>query len=197
MLLAHCAKNWSLYNSLAWTPTFFAEAYHFDATESAFFSVLPSALGVIGGLGAGVAADYLLAKGDDGFVETRTNIRKGFQALAFLGPAAAMGALAHGIPEEPWLAQLFLMVSVGLQAANVAGFEAGTQEKAGEKWAGLLYSMTSLPAVMVGTTGVYLTGRILDATGQDWSLVFGLNAAINVLGAFAFVNLYDSKREFD
>ena len=82
-------------------------------------------------------------------------------------------------------------------AFNAAGYLAANQEKAGEKWAGLLYSVTSLPAVMVGTFGVYVTGQILDMTHQDWSAVFALNAAINLLGATAFVALYDSKREFD
>lgn len=83
------------------------------------------------------------------------------------------------------------------RAFNAAGFEAGNQEKAGPKWSGLLYSVTSLPAVIVGTTGVYATGRILDATNQDWTLVFSLNAGMNVLGAIAFLALFDSKREFD
>ncbi|GKY92424.1 hypothetical protein MPSEU_000213000 [Mayamaea pseudoterrestris] len=200
MLLAHSAKNWGLYNSLAWTPTFFAESYHLDAHDSALFSVLPSILGAVGGVAAGTAADYFLGRASTDEIclaARRTNLRKIFQAIAFLGPALALGALACNIPEEPGLAQAFLMVSVGLQAGNVAGFEAGTQEKAGEKWAGLLYSLTSLPAVIVGTTGVYVTGRILDATGQDWSMVFALNACINVVGAIAFTILYDSKREFD
>jgi ACS family sodium-dependent inorganic phosphate cotransporter len=195
MLLAHCAKNWGLYTSLAWTPTFFAEQYHLDAKESALFSVLPSVVGAIGGIVAGTLVDSLISE-DDG-VGSRTRLRKIFQCIAFLGPALALGTLALSIPEEPWLAQVFLVISIGLQSFNTAGFEAGTQEKAGQRWAGLLYSWTSLPAVVVGTSGVYVAGRILDATGQDWSMVFGLNAIVNVIGALAFVSLYDAKREFD
>ena len=44
---------------------------------------------------------------------------------------------------------------------------------------------------------VYCVGQVLDATGQDWGLVFGINALVNVLGATAFIALYNSKREFD
>jgi len=62
---------------------------------------------------------------------------------------------------------------------------------------GLLYSVTTLPGVIFGSVGVYLTGRILDSTHQDWSYVFSLNAAIDVLGAAAFVALYNSKKEFE
>jgi MFS transporter, ACS family, solute carrier family 17 (sodium-dependent inorganic phosphate cotransporter), other len=89
------------------------------------------------------------------------------------------------------------MATTGLQAFNAAGYLSANQEKAGERWSGLLYSITSLPAVMVGTAGVYLTGQILDYTHQDWSVVFALNAAIFLLGSTSFVALYDSKREFD
>lgn len=194
MVLAHCAKNWGLYTSLAWTPTFFAEQYHLDARESALLSVLPSILGAIGGVVAGTIADSMVK---EDCPENQTSLRKWFQSIAFVGPAVALGTLASNIPEEPWLAQVFLMISIGLQSFNTAGFEAGPQEKAGKKWAGLLYSWTSLPAVVVGTTGVYVTGRVLDATEQDWSYVFGMNAVVNVLGAAAFVSLYDAKREFD
>lgn len=126
-----------------------------------------------------------------------TNIRKVFQGIALYGPAVALGALSLEIPEDPIVAQSFLMAAVGLQAFTAAGFEAGNQEKAGPRWAGLLYSVTSLPAVIFGTTGVYCVGQILDNTGQDWSLVFGLNAFVNILGATAFVAMYNSKREFD
>lgn len=48
----------------------------------------------------------------------------------------------------------------------------------------------------VGTLGVWVTGQILDSTHQDWSYVFGVTAGINILGATAFVLLFDSKREF-
>ena len=89
------------------------------------------------------------------------------------------------------------MGTVGLQAFNAAGYSSSVQEKAGGKWAGLLYSVTSLPGVVLGSIGVYVTGQILDNTNQDWSYVFALNSFVDVIGATAFVALYDSKREFD
>lgn len=49
----------------------------------------------------------------------------------------------------------------------------------------------------VGTFGVWLTGRVLDVTNQDWGYVFSGIAGINILGAVAFILLFDSKREFD
>ena len=151
---------------------------------------------------AGNLADTVLRRQQEengGVIDEKnlTNIRKAFQGIALYGPAVALGALSWNIPEDPVVAQTFLMAAVGFQAFTAAGFEAGNQEKAGPKWAGLLYSVTSLPAVIFGTTGVYCVGQVLDATGQDWSLVWGINAIVNVLGATAFIALYDSRREFD
>jgi ACS family sodium-dependent inorganic phosphate cotransporter len=108
-----------------------------------------------------------------------------------------LATLSSHIPEQPWVAQSLLMGTVGLQAFNAAGYVVANQEKAGQKWTGLLYSITSLPGVMFGSFGVYVTGKILDYTQQDWSIIFGLNSVVNVVGASAFVLFYNSKREFE
>lgn len=205
IMAAHAASNWGLYNNLAWTPTFYAEQYGLNVRDSAFLSLTPSVAGAIGGLFAGNMADFVIkrqwfnaAKNTNSTTNyDTTNIRKIFQAVALLGPTLCLSLLSSHIPESPSTAQLLLTCTVGLQAFNAAGYGPATQEKAGERWTGLLYSITSLPGVLIGTGGVYLTGQILDATQNDWGLVFGLNAAINVLGALAFLSLYDSKREFE
>jgi ACS family sodium-dependent inorganic phosphate cotransporter len=205
MTLAHAGKNWLLYNLLAWTPTFYSEQYGLNVKESALFSVLPSVCGMIGGLTAGNLADYVLVKleedktdgkSDD---EKRTQVRKLIQGTALLGPAACLTLLSD-LPENAATAQLLLGGAVGLQSFDVAGFGAATQDKAGKRWAGLLYSLTSLPGVLIGSVSVSVTGQILDAmsdTDGGWSTVFQLNAAICVAGALCFLLLYDSKREFE
>ena len=204
MMLAHAAKNWELYNLLAWTPTFFSEQYGLNTKESAIYSIGPSLCGMLGGLTAGNLADFLLVKlsEENGSVttETRTNVRKLFQSVALFGPATSLYLLSN-LPEQAATAQLLLGGAVGLQAMDAAGFGAATQEKAGEKWAGLLYSLTSLPGVMIGSLSVSTTGRILDMMssekGSGWTAVFQLNSMVCVAGAFCFLLLYDSKKEFD
>jgi hypothetical protein len=129
--------------------------------------------------------------------EEKTKIRNIFQSLGLLGPAAVMASMAWHIPDEAWLAQAGLAGVFGLQSFNAGGFEAASQEKAGPRWAGFLYSMTTLPGVLVGTFGVWVTGVLLDATNQDWGIIFAINALVNVLGAVAFVSLYESKKEFE
>mmetsp|Transcript_28366 Transcript_28366/g.48248 ORF Transcript_28366/g.48248 Transcript_28366/m.48248 type:complete len:578 (-) Transcript_28366:11-1744(-) len=206
MMLAHGAKNFELYNLLAWTPTFFNQQYGLNTKESALFSIGPSICGMIGGLTAGNLADFMLVKlssGDgnnDITTETRTNVRKIFQSVALFGPATCLFLLSS-LPEKATTAQILLGGAVGLQAMDAAGFGAATQEKAGERWAGLLYSLTSLPGVMIGSISVSVTGQILDMMsseeGSGWTTVFQLNSMVCVVGAFCFLFLYDSKKEFD
>jgi len=195
MAIAHAANNFGLYINLSWTPTFYAEQYGLSIKESALLSILPSVAGAFGGLLAGNAADYVIERSGGGLDE-RTAVRKAFQAIALLGPAFSLFTLANDMPSSPFTAQLLLTGAIGMQAFNCAGYGAATQEKA-SKWTGLLYSVTSLPGVIFGSIGVALTGDILDKTGQDWSSVFSLVALVDVVGALAFVVLYNSKREFD
>lgn len=197
MFLAHAANNWGLYNNLSWTPTFYSEQYGLNVKESALLLIVPSIAGALGGLSAGSIADKVIQNLEDPTNEAITNVRKVFQGIALFGPSLCLGTLANKMPEDPAFAQVLLAVAVGLQSFNAAGYGAANQEKAGEKWTGLLYGITSLPSVMVGTAAVYLTGRILDLSDQNWNVVFGLNSIVYFLGAAAFVALYDSKKEFD
>ena len=184
-----------------------------NVRESASFSVLPSVCGMVGGLAAGNAADYALFKlagdgadgdggdrDDDDVAEKRTRVRKLFQSIALLGPAACLHALSD-LPPDAGAAQVLLGGAAGLQAFDAAGFGAAAQEKSGKKWAGLLYSVTSLPGVVLGSVSVSATGRLLDgmadAEGSGWTAVYQLNAAVCVVGALAFLLLYDAKKEFD
>jgi len=197
MFLAHAANNWGLYNNLSWTPTFYSEQYGLNVKESAFLLIVPSMAGALGGITSGKIADSIIQNMKDVDDDLITRVRRLFQGLALLGPAVCLSILASKIPEEPWVAQILFAAAVGMQSFNAAGYGAANQEKAGAQWTGLLYSVTSLPSVMVGTFGVYLTGKILDETHQNWSYVFGLNAFIYMLGGLAFVLLYDARKEFD
>ena len=131
-------------------------------------------------------------------IRKRTQVRKLFQSIALLGPATCLYLLSS-LPDAA-TAQLLLGGAVGLQAFDAAGFGAATQEKSGERWAGLLYSLTSLPGVLVGSVSVSITGKLLDAMETNeagWMAVYQLNAVVCVAGAVCFLLLYDSKKEFE
>jgi ACS family sodium-dependent inorganic phosphate cotransporter len=197
MMLTGSSTNWVLYNTLAWSPIFYSEQYGIGIRDSAWMSVLPSVSGTLGGFFAGYSADAAIRKlkpNDDNGI---ANVRKLFQCISQYGPAVAYGFLTMHLPGSPWGAQAFLMLALTLLPFSAAGNESAVQEKAGKRWVGLLYSVISLPAVMFGTLGVYVTGVVLDMSGQNWSYAFGLNAIVMLLGATAFLTMYDSRREFE
>jgi MFS transporter, ACS family, solute carrier family 17 (sodium-dependent inorganic phosphate cotransporter), other len=132
--LAHAANNVGMYINLAWAPTFYAEQYSMNVRDSACFAVLPCIAGVVGGLVSGGLADMIIQSLEDRTVEAVTNVRKVFQGIALFGPALCLAVLAWHIPEQPLVAQFLLTGMVGLQAFHAAGFGAGIQDKAGEKW---------------------------------------------------------------
>ncbi|GFH53779.1 hypothetical protein CTEN210_10255 [Chaetoceros tenuissimus] len=198
VIIAHAANNWGLYTFLSWTPTFYTQQYGLNVKESAFLSILPSIAGAVSGLSAGFAADKIIERFvEDDNIDKRTLVRKAFQGLALIGPAACLFTLSSNIPENPATAQFLLTGAVGLQAFNSAGYGSAPQEKAGDQWSGLLYSITTLPGVVFGSAGVYIAGQILDATDKNWAGVFGLNACVDLIGGLAFIALYNSKREFE
>ena len=200
VVIAQAANNWGMYISVAWTPTFYAEQYGMNVKDSAFLSVGPTVAGILCGVLAGIAADTWIRNTNsitNNIPNATTRIRKTFQGVGLYGSAICLAALANHVPEEPWLAQALLVGVVGLQAFNTGGYAPGPQEKAGPKWSGLLYSLTSLPGILLGSLGVYTTGQILDTTGQDWGVVFTVNAIVNVIGATGFMLLYNSDKEFE
>jgi len=166
MAFAHAANNWGLYTFLSSTPTFYSEQYGLNIRDSALLSIVPSVAGAVCGLLAGYTADQIILK-SNGNDDRKTLVRKIFQGVALFGAATCLLTLAHHIPEQPLTAEALLTGTVGLQVFNSAGHGAAGQEKAGEKWTGLLYSVTSLPGVLFGSFGVYLTGQILDMAKQN------------------------------
>jgi MFS transporter, ACS family, solute carrier family 17 (sodium-dependent inorganic phosphate cotransporter), other len=134
IILAHMSNHWGLYINLAWAPTFYAEQYGMNVRDSAFLAVLPCIAGVVGGLISGGIADNILQSLEDRTDEAVTNVRKTFQGIALFGPAICLSVLAWHVPDQPLVAQTLLTGMVGLQAFNAAGYGAGIQDKAGEKW---------------------------------------------------------------
>lgn len=241
-----------MYNALSWTPTFYSERYGLDTSSSAFYSVAPSVAAATFGLIAGTFADRALGRWNDNDGDTgvkddniindggsnitvvessningrnrrRTNVRRIFQSISLVGPALCLLSLSILDPSDPDVARALLTIAAGLLAFNAAGYGSAPQEKAGPRWSGLLYGVTSLPGVAFGSLGVYVTGRILDASSKsstvplmssvsssfdgdnaiktaasgDWGTVWGLVAVVYTVGALAFVAFYDSEREFD
>lgn len=189
--VAHAVQNFGLYINLAWLPSYFSQKYHLGVTDSSLSSVLPWIVAAVVGSGSGYAADLLLRKGVD-----KTFIRKVAQTFALVIPALTLLDLSIATDLTSSDAIGYFTVACASAASCVAGFGSSVQDVCkNPKLVSTLYGITSAPAVLFGSLGVYLTGVILDST-QSWELVFRGTACIYFLGAAYYASQYEAKKLF-
>lgn len=129
---------------------------------------------------AGIAADYLLARG-----WPIKRVRRVLQTVGMLGPAACMVAAASPLTEgDPAAASAWITLGLGLNALTLAGVSVSHLDIA-PKHAGVVFAAGNTSATIAGLLAVPLTGVVLQATGS-WPLVFGITAAHYVAGAALF-----------
>lgn len=189
--IAHAVQNFGLYINLAWLPSYFSQKYHLGVTDSSLSSVLPWIVAAVVGSGSGYAADQFLQKGVD-----KTLIRKIAQTFALVVPAITLLQLSVAKDLTSTDAIGYFTVACASASSCVAGFGSSVQDVCkNPKLVSTLYGVTSAPAVLFGSLGVYLTGVVLDNT-QSWELVFRGTAFIYFLGAAYYATQYEAKKLF-
>jgi MFS family permease len=190
--IAHSVQNFGLYINLAWLPTFFNERFGLSVEASSLSSVLPWVAGALMGPITGYAADRAMTQGVD-----RTLIRRVAQTFSLIVPAATLVTLSTSEDISSEKCILFFVLAVASAACCVAGFGSSVQDLCkSPKYVSVVYGITSAPAVLFGSLGVYLTGVVLDQT-KSWSLVFQGTALIYVVGAIFYAMNYEARKIFD
>lgn len=190
--VAHAVQNFGLYINLAWLPTYFYQSYGLSVDDSSFASVGPwvgaAALGVI----SGSLADVAMKKG-----VSKTSIRRSAQFISLMVPACALYSLSINDKLTVFDASLYLITVCSFAAVSVAGFGSSIQDLCrSPKLVSVVYAITSVPAVLVGSLGVYGTGLVLDHY-HNWNIIFQGMAAINCFGALFYASRYEAVKRFD
>lgn len=86
-----------------------------------------------------------------------------------------------------------MRVCVPLQAG---GFASNHQDIS-TQYASILFGITNASASVAGSVTVYLVGVVLDATGQNWALVFKGVAVTCLASAALYVSCASSEPQFD
>lgn len=186
MTFVHAAYNMGFFTLQAWIPMYLKPLFgDFAGIASAFPWFLSAAVG----FSAGLSADYLMkVKG-----WSNLNTRRFFLGFSSLIPAACL--LTLSFTSSPLLAFVLLMVAAGTQATFVAGYHAYVQDVASAQ-AGQLIGFTNtwgIFSVMAATVGV---GYILDKTGNNFSIVFMVTAAVYVALFVVGATLLSGKQLF-
>lgn len=190
--VAHGVQNFGLYINLAWLPTFFNQEYGLNVDESSFFSVGPWIGGAIVSSLAGFLADKLESMQVD-----RTLIRRSAQSISLIIPALVLLLLSNTSDLTANAAVSYFIVATASAAACVAGFGSSIQDICKTpRLTAILYGFTSVPAVLLGSFGVFITGVLVDAF-HDWKIIFTGVATVYCLGAIFYSLNYKAEKLFD
>ena len=188
--VAQFAQSWGGYGLLSWLPTYFEEALGVPMADLAAFTVLPYFIQGVVGVGSGLWADALIREGKCSV----KFVRRVFQTVGMVGPAACLlaaaalggGATGGGVAEaDVFAAAAAVDVGLALSALTLAGVSVSHLDVA-PRHAGLVFATGNTCATAAGIVAVPASGFILEATGQNWSAVFGVIAALYVAGAVAW-----------
>ncbi|KAK9831670.1 hypothetical protein WJX74_005307 [Apatococcus lobatus] len=189
IVAANFVNHWSYFILLNWMPSYFVRALGLDLRASSFLSFLPWIVLAVGSTLAGMLADRLVSGG-----WSRTRVRKVFQSIAFLTPAAALLILAN--PSiSPRAAVTCLTFALGVTSLGQAGFVANMSDVAPTQ-AGQMFGLCNTFGSFAGILGTATVGFIVEATGS-FDPVFKLTSALCV-AATVLWNLWCSgEKVFD
>jgi len=189
IIVAHFCNNWSLYVLLSWLPTFVSEGLGVPYASVGLVSMLPHLSSLIAINIAGYVTDRMIRGGMD-----ITRVRKTMQTIGFLGIASALAIV--GEVDSVWLAIGIMCAGNAIGACVTGGFASNHMDLA-PRHAGKLMGLTNTAGTIPGIIGVTVTGMILQATNNDWALVFQLGAGVTLFGLVFYLLFASGEKIYD
>jgi len=187
LMYVHFCNNWGFYVLLAWLPSYFTDELGVTLTNASLLTLLPPLANIAVATIAGPTADGLIKRG-----MPVTRVRKTMQAIAFLGPAVAMGTAAY--LENPIATVGLLTAGLSLGAFSYAGLYSNHQDLS-PKYSSILLGMTNTCGALPGVIGVPLTGYLLKET-DNWELSMFIPAMFfYITGTIVFTKYGSGERQ--
>lgn len=175
--VAHICTNYSWYVLLGWSPQYCQQVLKIDLGGGV--AALPYV--------AGYAGTMLFGRLGDWFVVTygarELHVRQGMSALSLLGSAFFLYSLRFA--QSTGVAVTLMALALFTSRASNAGFWVNMIDIGAPTHAAHVMGVSNTLATIPGIVGNVITGKILAATG-DWDMVFGVAAAVAVVGAVVF-----------
>ena len=189
IIVAHFCNNWSLYVLLSWLPTFVSKGLGVPWASVGLVAMLPHLCSLIALNVAGYITDRLQKGGMD-----ITRLRKTMQTIGFGGIACALAVV--GELDNVWLAVGVMCLGNTIGAAVTGGFASNHMDLA-PRHSGKLMGLTNTAGTIPGIIGVWVSGEILNATNDNWALVFQLGAAVTLFGLVFYLLFASGKKIYD
>jgi ACS family sodium-dependent inorganic phosphate cotransporter len=183
----HFCNNWFHYTMLAWLPTYFSDSLSLNLARAAQVSLLPPVAAIAASALAGPSADALISRGVP--VET---VRKASQCLAFLGPAACLGAASF--MESGPASVALVTLALGLASFSLAGLYSNHPDLS-PRYASVLLGITNTTGALPGIVGVATTGWLFDQTGSWGLALFAPSIFFFLTGSAAYVKWGSADRQ--
>jgi len=183
LFISYFCANYCFYNVLAWIPVYFEDL--FPESKGWVFNVVPWLANFIMTNICGYLLNILIACG-----WSITTLRKFYASVMFLG-IFSFSLLLNVV--ETFQQALFVMsLNVAVHAFGTGSLMMNASDLAPQH-AGAVYGCMNSVGAFAGFVGVYMTGYILEITG-DWASVNFVTATFAFIGFFAFAFFGSGKR---
>jgi len=174
--LAQFCANYFWYFLMTWLPAYLEKERHFPKQKMAVTAWLPFLSISVFGIISGWASDRLIERG-----YSRTFVRKAFSGI---GMAGSILVIAVAVVRDDTTAIALLTVACAIYGIYASQLFAMVQAIAGPHAAGKWTSFQNGFANLAGIVAPWVTGRVLDLTGQFyWAFVL---AGLIVLAGAGF-----------
>ena len=170
--------NYAWYFLVFWLPSYLVMERHFSANMMAVFGSVPFWGIAVSATASGWASDRLIARGG-----SPTRVRKAFMSGGMLLTALILPATMVRNSSISMVLLLVASLCFGLFTSNLWAI---TQTLAGPDAAGRWTGWQNMFGNFAGIVGPWLTGRIVDVTGQ-FLLAFVAVSSLLVVGALSYL----------
>lgn len=185
IIISHFCNNWGLYVLLSWLPSYFSSQLGVNLKSVWVYVAPPWIASFLVSNLAGWLGDWMIAHG-----RSVIFTRKSMQTIGFVGPALALIGLAT--IDDAMTAVVLLTLALGLGAFSFAGF-ATNHLDISPQHAGAIFGISNTAATIPGIVGVFLTGYLVDQTG-NYASAFYLTAGVYLFGLVIYL-LFGSARK--
>ncbi len=179
--------GWYFY--ITWFPTYLSKALGFDLKSSgAVLSGMPLFLGGVGCLVSGFLTPLLGRKLNDA--------RRARKLMAITGMTVAGALLLLSVSLKDPLTVVFVIAFASFFNDLVMPPAWNTCMDVGGKFAGTLSGSMNMMGNFAGAVAPIVIGKVLDATGNDYTITFYISAAAYFIGALCWLGI-DSTKPLD
>uniref|UniRef100_A0A0N5BAB0 MFS domain-containing protein n=1 Tax=Strongyloides papillosus TaxID=174720 RepID=A0A0N5BAB0_STREA len=177
-VVAQYAGANAYYTMFSWLPSYFHDNY--PNAKGFVFNVIPSLGIVVTSIIAPIMAGKILARG-----KTVTFTRRLMEVSSLLGISLCLTIVSLVSTKNYIVPVLIFTTAMGFRGLHHGGVAVNVPDFA-PNHTGAVFGLFNSFSAITGFIGVFIAGKILQMTGNNWSMVFIFTALQSVIGAVVY-----------